>query len=82
MFVYLVNVKEGVHRDWECGAPAPYFYSFTHSDCTLSIDMSSDTVHPLKSILFSQPKMHLLALLGPFADLNDRFIEPFLVKAN
>ena len=20
MFVYLVNVKEGVHRDWECGA--------------------------------------------------------------
>ena len=31
---------------------------------------------------FSQPKMHLLALLGPFADLNDRFIEPFLVKGN
>ena len=49
MFVYLVNVKEGVHRDWECGAPAPYFYFFTHSDCTLLIDMSSDIVHPLKS---------------------------------
>ena len=25
MFVYLVNIKEGVHWDWECGAPAPFF---------------------------------------------------------
>ena len=52
MFVYLVNVKEGVHRDWECGAPAPfiaYFLFFTYSDCTLLTDMSSDIVHPLKS---------------------------------
>ena len=24
MFVYLVNVKEGVHRGWECGAPATF----------------------------------------------------------
>ena len=28
MFVYLVNVKEEVHRDWECGAPAPFIAYF------------------------------------------------------
>ena len=28
MFVYLVNVKEGVHRDWECGAPASFIAYF------------------------------------------------------
>ena len=61
MFVYLVNVKEGVHRGWECGAPVTFivylyiyinfffFFFFTYSDCMLLTDMSSDNVHPLKS---------------------------------
>ena len=58
MFVYLVNVKEGVHRDWECGASgffnSIFFIFLTYSDCTLLTDMSSDIVHPLKSFGFAQ----------------------------
>ena len=37
------------------------------------LNMNKSLNHEV-SLPFSQPKMHLLALLGPFADFNDRFI--------
>ena len=42
MFVYLVNVKEGVHRDWECGASFFFFFFFFfNTEYTLLTDMPS-----------------------------------------
>ena len=42
MFAYLVNVKEGVHWDWECGVPFFFcLFFFFNTDCTLLTDMPS-----------------------------------------
>ena len=42
MFAYLVNVKEGVHRDWECGASLFFFFFFFfNTEYTLLTDMPS-----------------------------------------
>ena len=57
--------------------PYPFIYHFSRKRCTFHIPF----LELCKNRTFSRPfkdKIHLLALLGPFTDPNDRFPCPFI----